>query len=91
MNIFYSQLWCTVIKPEALPNYIQKAQTSPPKYRVNVPVSNLKAFADALRWALNRIDIEIGIYESRFLINSKTLGENTVYQILKSKLKFDRS
>lgn len=45
----HGNVWCELIRPEALKQLIQYNPHSPAKYRVNVPVSNFKSFSDAYK------------------------------------------
>ena len=45
----FANCWCAVINDQSLRNYILYDSHSPPRYRVNVPLSNLEAFAKAFK------------------------------------------
>ncbi|XP_054153016.1 neprilysin-1-like isoform X2 [Oppia nitens] len=49
----HANVWCSLWRPEALKTQIQYNPHSPGKYRVNVPVSNFKAFSDAYKCSPN--------------------------------------
>ena len=43
----YAQAWCTNVRPEFLRTLVQTNPHSPPRFRVNGPLSNLPEFARA--------------------------------------------
>jgi endothelin-converting enzyme/putative endopeptidase len=45
----FAQAWCANYRPEALRLLVSTNPHSPPKYRVNGPLSNLPEFANAFQ------------------------------------------